>query len=106
MKRLLIETLLKDVENKVKEILNIEGFFNLKNINRYSDSYVVDFKFTSDRVKNTEWQIQTIIKLLKHLIKTKQIEPVEELNFYIMTEHTNGFLDQDDFKDEEEYIVN
>ena len=88
-----------EVEQEFIKILGEEkgkGYYNFYDFND-NGSQSVDFMLSSGRIQNAEWQVDQIIKVLKHMVKSKEIEGVEELSCSMMMEADGRYVDADEF---------
>ena len=65
-------------------------------------SEVVTFEVCSDRVQNAEWQVDNLIKLLKHLVKAKVIEAIDDFQAELLTQHSSWSMSAEEFFEDEE----
>ena len=86
---------IKDIQKITEEKYGYTCHFNIQ------DSYVEDNTFYcnvySDRVPNGEFQIDEIVKLMRHLVKEKAILPPLEFQGELVTQYGSWYLDEDEF---------
>ena len=93
----------ENVKDEFIKYLGDEGngeytFYNFED----KGSEVVTFEVCSDRVQNAEWQVDNLIKLLKHLVKAKVIEAIDDFQAELLTQHSSWSMSADEFFDEED----
>jgi hypothetical protein len=59
----------------------------------------VDFMLSSGRIQNAEWQGEQIFKLLKQMVKSGEIEGVEEMSCSMMMETDRFYFSGDEFEE-------
>jgi len=74
-----------------------KGYYNFYDFND-NGSESVDFMLSSGRIQNAEWQVDQIIKVLKHMVKTKEIEGVGELSCSMMMEAEGRYVEAEEFE--------
>lgn len=93
----------KPTEETFKKFLGEKGAGNYE-FYEFEDngSQEVYFKLSSGRVQNAEWQVERIIELLKHLVKTGEISGVSEFTGDIMEQGESYYCESDEFEPDED----
>lgn len=91
----------EDVEGKLIDILGEDamGSYNLYNFNEDVDTEVY-FDISSERQQNAEWQIDNVVKLLKHLVKTKEISEVGEFQAELLSQCASWYIESEEFEED------
>lgn len=96
-----VHEILQNPEEEITKRLGEEegkGHYSLYDFSPSGDQSV-EFMLSSERVQNAEWQVDQIIKVLKHMVKTKEIEGVSELNCSMMIESEGRYVEADEFQE-------
>jgi hypothetical protein len=59
------------------------------------------FMLSSDRIQNAEWQEKQIIKLLKQMVKSKEIGGVDEFSTSMLMDAGGQYMEADEFLSED-----
>ena len=96
------DSMVNDVEQTFKKFLGEEegrGHYSFYNFAEKGGNEIY-FEFCSERVQNAEWQMDQLIRLLKELIKQKEIEGVSELNSSLMMDTGCGvYMEGSEFEE-------
>jgi len=73
------------------------SFYNFSD----NGSHEIYFEFCSERVQNAEWQMDQLVKLLKQLVKSGELQgKIEELNTSMMMDTGCGiFMEASEFEE-------
>lgn len=58
----------------------------------------IDFMLSSERIQNADWQVEQVVRLLKHMVKNKEIEGVGEFSCSMMMEAEGCYYDSEEFE--------